>query len=105
MYSNIWQHKKIIPKIIATNKYVWNFVLLSSRCVNHKALCAKVVAKPEDNNNKVFVSGSSQISKDCTLLGGQTHPIAIAGAKLTWKKAQKNAKKKRTSETINNAIP
>lgn len=38
-------------------------------------------------------------------LGGQTQPIATAGDKLTWKNAQKNAKKNITSETINNAIP
>ena len=32
-------------------------------------------------------------------------PTEIDGAKLRWKKAQKNAKKNITSETINKAIP
>jgi hypothetical protein len=32
-------------------------------------------------------------------------PSSGTGAKLEWKKAQKNAKKNITSETINNNIP
>ena len=38
-------------------------------------------------------------------VGGQAHPNSGAGANLLWKKAQKNAKKKRTSEAINKIIP
>jgi hypothetical protein len=37
--------------------------------------------------------------------GGQIHPIAIDGERLTWKKPQKNAKKNKTSDTIKRSIP
>jgi len=37
--------------------------------------------------------------------GGQANPISIVGARLEWKNAQKNEKKKRTSEVINRIIP
>lgn len=37
--------------------------------------------------------------------GGQALPISTAGAKLLWKKAQKNEKKNRTSDAINKIIP
>ena len=60
---------------------------------------------PEDNNKIVFIKGNPQTSNGWILFGGQTQPIAIAGDKLTWKNAQKNAKKNMTSETMNNAIP
>lgn len=38
-------------------------------------------------------------------VGGQVQPISGVGARLLWKKAQKNAKKKSTSEAINKIIP
>ena len=38
-------------------------------------------------------------------VGGQHEPSSIVGAKLLWKKAQKKAKKKSTSEVINRIIP
>ena len=37
--------------------------------------------------------------------GGHIEPISTLGGNLEWKKAQKNLKKKNTSETINSAIP
>ena len=37
--------------------------------------------------------------------GGHSLPISTLGDSLLWKKAQKNLKKKKISETINNAIP
>ena len=37
--------------------------------------------------------------------GGQFIPISTVGASLLWKKAQKNEKKKRTSEAIKRIIP
>jgi len=40
-----------------------------------------------------------------TPIGGQTPPNSMFGANLLWKKAQKNLKKKKISETINNNIP
>jgi hypothetical protein len=53
----------------------------------------------------VFNNGTSQGLKGCIACGGQIEPISIVGAKLEWKKAQKNAKKNITSDTINNNIP
>jgi len=38
-------------------------------------------------------------------MGGQTAPISTVGPKEEWKKAQKNEKKKQTSDKINNNIP
>lgn len=37
--------------------------------------------------------------------GGQQPPSSGVGARLEWKKAQKNPKKKKTSEVINRTIP
>jgi hypothetical protein len=37
--------------------------------------------------------------------GGHASPISIVGAKLLWKKAQKNEKKNNTSDVINKIIP
>lgn len=38
-------------------------------------------------------------------MGGQQHPSSGVGASLLWKNAQKNAKKKHTSDRINRIIP
>ena len=38
-------------------------------------------------------------------VGGHTHPSSVVGAKLLWKKAQKKAKKNKTSDVINKIIP
>jgi hypothetical protein len=38
-------------------------------------------------------------------IGGQQHPSSGVGANLLWKKAQKKAKKKHTSDKINRIIP
>jgi hypothetical protein len=60
---------------------------------------------PDDNNNNVLTNGNPQMSRGWIPLGGHTQPIAIEGERLTWKKAQKKAKKNITSETIKNTIP
>jgi len=53
----------------------------------------------------VFKNGISQGFKTLIPLGGHMEPISTAGDKLLWKKAQKKAKKKRTSEIINKITP
>jgi len=53
----------------------------------------------------VFKRGTSQGESTRIPKGGQIEPISIVGAKLEWKKAQKNEKKNITSEAINNNIP
>jgi len=57
------------------------------------AWCANVIVTPEDNNKIVLTRGKPHTSKDWMLFGGQIPPIAIDGDRLTWKKAQKKAKK------------
>jgi hypothetical protein len=44
-------------------------------------------------------------SKTSIPFGGQIAPISITGAKAAAKKAQKNAKKNITSETMKSNIP
>ena len=67
-----------------------------------RARWAKVIVRPEDKRRRVFTKGKPQTSKAWILFGGQILPTDIDGDKLTWKKAQKNAKKNMISETINN---
>jgi hypothetical protein len=38
-------------------------------------------------------------------VGGHATPISTEGANLLWKKAQKKAKKKQTSEVMNRIMP
>jgi hypothetical protein len=70
-----------------------------------KARCAHVILTPDDNNIIVFNKGKPHGFKTTIPAGGHTHPIAIDGARLQWKKAQKKPKKNIISETINNIIP
>lgn len=53
----------------------------------------------------VFNKGTSSGLKLLIPKGGQISPNSTAGAKLLWKKAQKNEKKNITSETIKRSIP
>lgn len=67
--------------------------------------CAHVTVTPEANSTDVFRSGTLNGFNVLIPTGGQQHPISGVGANLLWKKAQKNAKKKHTSDRINNSIP
>jgi len=53
----------------------------------------------------VFSRGTENGFKGSMPAGGQQDPSSGVGARLLWKKAQKNAKKKQTSETIKRIIP
>lgn len=53
----------------------------------------------------MFSKGTPQGLNGTILTGGQIPPISIAGDRLAWKYAQKNAKKNITSDTINKIIP
>jgi hypothetical protein len=64
-----------------------------------------VTVAPDNNKISVFNKGTPQGSKGTMLTGGHRAPISIAGDKLEWKKAQKNAKKNMISETMNKIIP
>ena len=53
----------------------------------------------------VFNKGICKGLNERIPVGGQREPISIVGDKLLWKKAQKNERKKNTSEIINKIIP
>lgn len=60
---------------------------------------------PEASRTVVFRRGTWKGLRGSIPVGGQHVPNSAVGAKLLWKKAQKKAKKKRTSDVINRAIP
>jgi len=64
-----------------------------------------VTNTPEIRSINVFRSGICNGFKMLIPNGGQTPPRSTFGAMLAWKKAQKNAKKNITSETINSITP
>jgi len=82
------------PKATVAHKCLSNLLLklYSSDC--KRSRCANVIVTPEDNKRRVLTRGKPQTSNDWILLGGQIPPMAIEGDKLTWKNAQKKAKKK-----------
>lgn len=79
--------------------------LLSLKLFFKIAWCAHVTLTPEDNKIIVFKRGICMGLKGSIEVGGQETPTSIVGLKLLWKKAQKNEKKKKISETINKIIP
>lgn len=67
--------------------------------------CAHVIVTPEDRRTAVFRRGTKKGLSGFIPVGGQVTPISTLGARLLWKKAQKKAKKKHTSDVINSIIP
>jgi hypothetical protein len=53
----------------------------------------------------VFKRGTCAGLKGTTPLGGHIIPMSQLGDRLLWKNAQKNEKKKRTSDKIKRIIP
>lgn len=66
---------------------------------------AHVTVTPEASKTEVLSSGTLNGLIGVMPMGGQQHPSSGVGASLLWKKAQKNAKKKHTSDRINRIIP
>lgn len=66
---------------------------------------AHVTVTPEANRTAVFRSGTLNGLIGVIPTGGQQQPSSGVGARLLWKNAQKNAKKKHTSDKINKIIP
>jgi hypothetical protein len=64
-----------------------------------------VIYAPEVTKTRVFSNGICHGFIAIIPLGGQMAPISVAGFKLEWKKAQKNAKNNIASEVINKIIP
>ena len=60
---------------------------------------------PEASKIIVLRRGTWKGLKGVTPAGGHCNPISIEGARLLWKKAQKNEKKNKISEVINKIIP
>jgi hypothetical protein len=70
-----------------------------------RAWCDHVTVAPELNKIAVFNNGTSNAFKGVIPTGGHTAPNSIFGTKALWKNAQKNEKKKHTSDKMNNNIP
>jgi len=64
-----------------------------------------VTVAPEDKRIVVLRRGMLNGLNGIIFVGGQICPNSILGAKLEWKKAQKNERKKKISDTINKIIP
>lgn len=77
--------------------FLWLFSMI--------AWCAHVTVTPEANSTAVFRRGIENGLIGEILVGGHVHPTSGTGDSLLWKKAQKKAKKKRTSDEMNKTIP
>lgn len=66
---------------------------------------AQVTVAPEASRTAVFSNGTLNGLIGVIPVGGQVQPNSGVGARLLWKKAQKNERKKQTSERINRIIP
>lgn len=66
---------------------------------------AQVTVAPDARRTAVFNRGTLNGLIGVIPVGGQVQPSSGVGASLLWKKAQKNDKKKQTSERINRIIP
>ena len=93
--SKIPTHRRVITRPATAS---WSAPLVI-------AWWAQVTLTPELSKIRVFNKGTCQGLKAQTPKGGQTQPSAVEMERLLWKKAQKNLKKKNTSDTINRAIP
>lgn len=67
--------------------------------------CAQVTVAPEASRTAVFSRGTLNGLMGVMPVGGQVQPSSGVGARLLWKKAQKNDRKKQTSERINRIMP
>jgi hypothetical protein len=66
---------------------------------------AHVTVTPEARRTAVFKRGTLKGLIGVIPTGGQQQPSSGVGARLLWKKAQKKAKKKHTSDKMNRIIP
>lgn len=64
-----------------------------------------VMVTPEARSTAVLRRGTEKALIGVIPVGGQVQPNSGVGASLLWKKAQKKAKKKHTSDRINRIIP
>lgn len=100
-YSPTWRNVKYAPRITVTIRAWIAFLLFPSVSL----WCAHVTVTPDAKRTAVFRSGTLNALIGVIPTGGQQHPNSGDGASLLWKNAQKNAKKKQTSDTMNRIIP
>jgi len=101
MYSKSCNPVNINPSITVVSNPVRDSCLLPLTML----WWAQVTVAPELNNIVVLSKGTENGSKGVIPLGGQVHPISIAGDRALWKKAQKKEKNSKISETINRMNP
>jgi len=100
-YSPAWRKVKYIPRRTVSDR-AW---MAELRFPSIIAWCAHVTETPEARSTEVFRSGTLNGFRGFTPIGGQQQPSSGVGANLLWKKAQKNAIKNQTSDTMNRIIP
>lgn len=79
--------------------------MASARFPASRLWWAQVTVTPDASSTAVLRRGTWNGLRGSMPVGGQWLPSSTVGARLLWKKAQKNAKKNRTSEVINRIIP
>lgn len=79
--------------------------MVLGRFCSIRAWWAQVTVTPDANNTAVFRRGTLNALIGVIPVGGHEQPSSAVGANLLWKKDQKKAKKKQTSEIINKIIP
>lgn len=79
--------------------------MASDLCKVSSLWWAYVTVTPEASRTAVFSRGTENGLIGHTPLGGQLQPSSIVGARLLWKKDQKNALKNITSDEMNKIIP
>lgn len=67
--------------------------------------CVHVTVTPEARRMAVFSRGTSIGLIGWIPTGGHCPPSSGVGARLEWKKAQKNPRKKNASDVMNRTIP
>lgn len=101
MYSPAWRIVKYIPKVMVRARAWIEFFRLPSISL----WWAQVTVTPDASSTAVFRRGTLNGFKGLMPAGGQQQPNSGVGESLLWKKAQKKAKKNRTSDVINRIIP
>jgi len=92
---------KYAPSIIVSTS-AW---IVFDRLPSISLWWAHVTVTPDARRTAVLSKGTLNGSRVVIPTGGQQHPSSGVGANLLWKNAQKNAKKKHTSDKMNSNIP
>ena len=100
-YSSACRKVKYTPRVTVIVR-AW---IASVRWPSINLWWAHVTVTPLAKSTAVFSRGIAKGFKGSIPVGGHEHPNSGVGASLLWKKAQKNAKKNKTSEAMNKIIP